>query len=459
VQRDYCEALDLPKNDGPIFADIWFCNRHILKAKLTALSSVKDFRIPYYVFAPFRIDDTMFGASIAYLCRDSQRTADAAWLMGLHNLSVSAGPQIVIRKGKVQPADGKYSIRGPKIWYVTDDSVNVGDVFDSINIQNNFAQANDCFQQAKMLMDEELNTVQWASPDTSDVTETASGLAMLMNARTILQRRVSACADDDVFLPMIQRFVLWNMLYNEREDIKGDFDVRPLCQSVRLVKDIRIQQKLFVADNLAQNPLFQSIFSPYDMIADITRDMDIHVDNWLKPKQQWMQEQQQAQQQDPHAMLAQANAHLAYAKTLTEQAHAAKLHAEAIALPSQAQVDESGQQSQFVSPDMQAKMQMHSIDNQTELMRANTEATAQQQDAHVKIVQAAMNLQGKREQIAATQSAAMTRMRHDLVKQGQDHAHQLEVAKFKAATKAPSVPRPKGSFKAPATPKYRGGKR
>jgi hypothetical protein len=71
IDRKYCKALDLECDSGMVCADIWFCNNHILKSKLTMLSAVKDFRIPYYVFSPFPIDDTMFGASIAYMCRDS----------------------------------------------------------------------------------------------------------------------------------------------------------------------------------------------------------------------------------------------------------------------------------------------------------------------------------------------------------------------------------------------------
>lgn len=453
IDRKYCEALGLETNDGPISADIWFCNRHILKSKLTVLARAQDFRIPYYVFSPFPIDDSMFGASIAYLCRDSQRTATASWLMMLHNISVSSGPQIVIRKGAVTPADGKYSLRGPKVWEHVNEDIPIDDAFASFNIANNAEQAANAFQMAKEMLDEELNTAQWASPDTSDVTQTASGLAMLMNARTILQRRVCACADDDVIGPFIQRFVLWNMLYNKREDIKGDFDVRPLCQSVRLVKDIRIQQKLFALQTFVFNPNTGSMFDPYDSTSDVLRDMDIHADNWMKPKQQWQQEQQQAAQQpqDPRAQAAQANAQLAYAKTQTEQMKQRKMQADILQ-------GNQGPDQGTMALEHQAALQKHAMDKQVEIQGFNTNLTIANTTAQSRQYAADAQLQARREGIAADLLKAHTKNIHDMIRSGQQRS--MGVPSMPTHfTPGPSAPkRPAGKFTPPAVPKFHRGK-
>lgn len=454
IDRKYCEALGIETRDGPISADIWFCNHHILKSKLTLLERAADFRIPYYVFSPFPLDDTMFGASVAYLCRDSQRTATASWLMMLHNISVSSGPQIIVKKGKITPADGKYSLRGPKVWEVTDEDADLNDVFTAVNIPNNAEQAANAFQMAKEMLDEELNTAQWASPDTSDVTNTASGLAMLMNARTILQRRVCACADDDVIAPMIERFVLWNTLYNQREDIKGDFDVRPLCQSVRLVKDIRIQQKLFAAQQFVFNPNTASMFDPYDAISDVLRDMDVSVDNWLKPKEQWqkeMQQAQQGQQQDPRAVKAQAEAQLAQQRSLTEQMKQQKLRSEALATA-------QGGQPDGMTVDHQVELQKHAMDKQVELQGMNTNLTIASTNAQSRQYAAESTLQARREGIAADLLKAHTQRLHDALLSGRHHETPL-VGGTAGFTPGPGAPRhPAGKFHAPTVPKFHRGK-
>jgi hypothetical protein len=76
----------------------------------------------------------------------------------------------VIWPGKLKPADGKYSLRGPKVWYKQDETP-VAEVFSATNIPNNAAEAFQCFDMAKQLMDEELNTTQWASDDNGTTDE------------------------------------------------------------------------------------------------------------------------------------------------------------------------------------------------------------------------------------------------------------------------------------------------
>ena len=457
IDREYLDILNIDgaPDEGPVCADIWFANDHILRAKVTALSSVNDFRIPYFVFSPFPIDDTMFGGSVPYLCRDSQRMATSAlWIM-LHNASVSSGPQVLFRRGKVRPMDGKWSLRGPKLWDVIDSEADMDNLFRSINIENNVEQALGIYNLAKQQMDEELSTQQWASPDTSEEVETASGLAMLMNARTILQRRVCASADDDVYRPMIERFVLWNLIYNNRPDIKGDFEVLPLCQSVRLVKDIQIQQKLFVATQLA--PSNPGMFDQYDMIKDIIRDLDVQVSNWLVSKEDWqkaqqMQQQQQSQQQaEIHAQQMQ----LLEARTTNERAKAAKAFNEA-QQPPQSGGDGS---PAGLSPDKMLSHQEFLIEKEFQTHQEDSRAAQALADNETKRMQIAAQAQQAANNNRQTVDANLRRERIDLFKTAFKAKADIQKAKVKAAPAGPQTKPAKGTFKAPAIRTYRGGKR
>lgn len=284
---------------------------------------------------------------------------------------------------------------------------------------------------------------------------------MLMNARTILQRRVCATADDDIFTPMIQRFVLWNLLYNQRQDIKGDFDVQPLCQSVRLVKDIQIQQKLFVMQNLASQPAFQGMFQPYDMVADIIKSLDVQVDNWMVPKDQWQQMQQQ-QAQNPQAQMQQqlqaANLQLLQEKTKTEQAKQGKMFNDS-QQAGQAQADQSGQASTFVSADRALDHQEFLIEKQFQAQQLNSQLTQAQIDAQTKQNVAAMKAQSDNMKTGAMIAAANSRNRTDLIKTGVN-AH-VSMSKVNAPRGAPAnAPKiPQAKFTPPKVPRYTGGKR
>lgn len=463
VDRKYLDVLNLSDEaeDSVVFADLWFSNQHILKSKVSMLQSVKDFRIPYFVFSPFPVDDTLFGGSIPFLCRDSARIADSALLVALSNASVSAGPQIFMRNGKFRPADGKFGIRGPKVWHVLDDTTPITEMMQSVQLNSNVQEAMAIYESAKQLLDEELNTAQWASPDTSEETQTASGLAMLMNARTILQRRVCATADDEIFTPMIQRFVLWNLLYNQRQDIKGDFDVQPLCQSVRLVKDIQIQQKLFVMQNLAAQPAFQGMFQPYDMVADIIKSLDVQVDNWLVPKDQWQQQQQQAAQ-SPQAQIQQqlqaANLQLLQEKTRTEQAKQSKMFNDS-QRAGQAQADQSGQAATFVSPERALDHQEFLIEKQFQTQQLNGQIAQAQVDAQTKQTIAAMKAQSDNMKTNAMLEAASRRNRTDLIKTGVNAHVALTKPAVQRGSAAAMPKAPAGKFTPPKVPRYSGGHR
>jgi hypothetical protein len=247
---------------------------------------------------------------------------------------------------------------------------------------------------------------------------------------------------------MIERFVLWNTLYNPREDIKGDYDVRPLCQSVRLVKDIRIQQKLFALQTFVFAPNTSTMFEPYDAVADVLRDMDIQVENWMKKKDDYTKQMQQ-QPQDPKAQQAMANAALTHEKTVTEQVKQRQLASQGLGTPSQSQTDADA---------IAAQAQKHQIDKAVEIQGFNSQLAATQATAASRQAAAEMGLQAKREGIAADLLKAHVKGQHDLVKAGMHGKIEIQKAQAKF-TQGPGMPkRPTGKFTPPKVPAFHRGK-
>lgn len=258
-----------------------------------------------------------------------------------------------------------------------------------------------------------------------------------------------ASADDEVLGPVITRMVLWNLLYSDREDIKGDYDVQPLCQSVRLVKDIQNQQKLFIANNVAQSPMFQSCFLPHDMVSDIIRGLDVPVENWLKPKDQWLQEQQQQAQQaqqSPQMALLAAKTHESQMKATTETMKQAKMAHEA------SQPTPETPPQMLADPHDTMELQKHAMDKQVELAGFNSDLAAAHENAQARTTAAAFALQGKREDIAGRLHQAGTHAETELMKTA-THAH-VEITKANAKfTPGPNAPKPASiPFKAPKVP-------
>jgi hypothetical protein len=436
LNRDELEILGLNKQDGdgtqtpPVaMVDLWFCQDCILRARLSPIQA--DYRIPYFIFSPFPRDGSMFGLSVHELCQDSQQVAESAWMIALHNASVSAGPQFIFRRGKIVPKDGKYVIRGPKAWEVTDETTPLEQAFAVSTIPNMVAQALDIFDRATQIMDDELNTAQWASNENTQEVPTASGLAMLMNVRSILQVRVATAADSEIFQPIIERMYWWNMLNNPDESIKGDYQVVPLVQSVRLVKDIQAQHLRWFS-MLSADPRYAPYIDNYGVLKATAQMVEFPTANFIKPKEQAEQEMQ-AQGPSPQAIqneltLAKAEASKAQAMLFEAQAGNLSLKGQMeqvmAALEAQSkriEIMQSVQDGQFRVADRQVQHEetMRDLDvreneaqvrqavaserEATQRMRIAVDARNDQQRTHADLVKKGMDIETSAREMALKQ--------------------------------------------------------
>ncbi|MEL0119841.1 MAG: hypothetical protein VXB01_12955, partial [Opitutae bacterium] len=84
------------------------------------------------------------------------------------------------------------------------------------------------------------------------VTKTSSGMAMLMNSSNIVLRKAVKNWDDDITRPLITRFYDWNMQFNEKPDIKGDFNIEARGSGALLVRE-KQQENLMIYSNLSMS--------------------------------------------------------------------------------------------------------------------------------------------------------------------------------------------------------------
>jgi len=301
-----CDALQV--NGQPwMFVDdgsplpmvqIFFCQGEILKFKESPIEN--DSRLPYYVYTFHRMDDTFAGGGIPYLMRSMDRVIQASFRMGLHNASVSSGPLVFLRRGKVTPADGRGSIRGPKTFYV-DGEQSMKDLVYTQIIDNNAQQYLALLDKALALSDEIINLPLIAQGSPSAVTQTASGLAMQLNAQNIFQKRLAMNAEDSVIVPLIDRMIEWNLAYGDAARIGGDFKVVPRTNAL-LVKDMQAQ-RLQAATMMTADPRFAPYIDNYGLLKKNFEILEIATDGIVLPEQEAREREQAMQQQAPDPMV------------------------------------------------------------------------------------------------------------------------------------------------------------
>ena len=201
---DSLEDEEIDELDDEIEAVVFFSGNHVLKVVLNPMDTEDR---PYSVFNWEKDESCIFGFGIPYLMRNPQRVINAAWRMMMDNAGASVSDIIVANRDMIEPADGSWSSQPgkKKLYFLKDKQRSVHDAFGSFTIPNHQAELAAIFQMARQLADEETNLPLIAQGEqASHITDTSSGMAMLMNSANIVLRRAVKNWDDDITRPALR---------------------------------------------------------------------------------------------------------------------------------------------------------------------------------------------------------------------------------------------------------------
>lgn len=237
VDREDLEAMGCrcPEGIGFTFsACVVFVNDHPIKVQLNTIDTGE---LPYDFFQWVQQDnDSPWGIGEPRKLIWQQRIITAAWRSMMDNAGDSAGAQVVVSKD-MEPEDGIWEVTGKKIWVDEREDGDVRAAFAQYQIQNNQPELQNIIELALKFTDLESGTPALAQGEKGSAPETLGGMQMLMNGADTGRRRQVKQWDDQITRPHIGRYYHWNMQYNKRRDIKGDFEVDARGTSVLLVKD------------------------------------------------------------------------------------------------------------------------------------------------------------------------------------------------------------------------------
>lgn len=250
-------GCDMPEEmegeiSAPQLVEIWFTDGRILRADTLIPEGTA--RLPYYVTPLFTVDDTMFGGGIPYAGRDAQASINALWRAAQHNAVVTAGPQIGYQDGYAVPTDGDYRVRGPKTWRITSEGKTIQDVLSQLIIGNNADQYIKLLEMRMQMFDEEINLPLIAQGQPDAATPTSSGLTMQMRAASVAILNVGQNCEDGWITPLFEAAYHYNMVYSKDPSIKGDFDCVSKLVSDSVMREIKAQHLLVLANMKKEDP-------------------------------------------------------------------------------------------------------------------------------------------------------------------------------------------------------------
>ena len=259
-------------------AVVWFCQGEILRV---AINHMDDNAPIYSVFQIEKSMARMWGVGIPYLMRTQSDIVQDSWRNMLDNANLGAFPQTEVDLSIVQRADGGENRIEPfAVWERIKSGTAKGLIFHEVPIyQEHYAAI---IQMAMQFIDTETNISVLASGEQGQVSRTAGGMALLMNATNTVFRRVVTNFDDGITKPVINRAYYFLMQFSEREEIKGDYTIQARGSSVLLVREVQAQNLLLLAGQLSQDPELRKHFKMRQILKKLVQSMMLSSDDVLK---------------------------------------------------------------------------------------------------------------------------------------------------------------------------------
>jgi hypothetical protein len=248
------------QKDDPLIiiqGEVWFVNNVVIRVSIAPLEGEE--QIPYFICTWEDDSTNVFGYGIPWLMRHAQRVVASSWLMLLDNAGLTAGPQIVLNKEMIQPANPSegWTVQPMKVWFMTEYGADVNTAMQFVNVPTQQESIAAVIEMSMQFADIESSIPQIMQGDSTQANNTTfGGLAMVMSASHIIQQRLSERWDDNINVPIVERFYHYEMQYGEDDSIKGDFQVMTGGATERIDKQVKSQDLERIMGMAGSNPEF-----------------------------------------------------------------------------------------------------------------------------------------------------------------------------------------------------------
>lgn len=371
-------------------------NERIVRVSLNPLETGE---FPFDLFCWEPVDGQPWGRGVPRKISTAQKMLNASTRALLENAGMSAGPQIVIDKERITPANGVYEIAGRKLWYwVPGDEVkDVRFAFASVVIPSAQAELQAIIEFSLRMADELSNMpLLLQGIAGSGAPETLGGQAMAESNATSPLKSIAKQFDDQIIVRMLRRFHSWAMqdpnVSKEAKD--GDQECRARGATALIYRDSAAQFLPQIAA-LLENPKFK--INPEKWLAEVLRGNKVnpasiqYTDEEAKAIEEAAA--QNPQPEDPRIAAAKINA----------EAKAAAIQADTQA--KQAKLESDARENQA---DRDAELVIKSIEREIQVMEFAGNKQMSLEQLRGLLASKAMEIRNKRELFAAERMFAET---------------------------------------------------
>jgi hypothetical protein len=286
-------GLSVPDVELEYAANVWVLGNKPIKAVL--YSNALDM---YKVFYYEKDETSIFGEGLIRVMRHSALSIAAGARMVLDNSSCVSGPQVEVNWSLMTPDTDLNSFYPRKIWYREGKGIDAQyPAIRTYNIESHIEELIQVIELFKSFGDEETTLPTWmiGQQVNNETAQATSG----RNA-TVLVSIKDIVKNFDTFTEHIIRdMYAWNMDFNPRTDIKGDFKCKARGVSSLVMKEIRMQslQQLNSTltpeqrDYIPEGEMIKELFKAHDI--DITLRTEEEVGKMRQEREQSVMNQLQ----------------------------------------------------------------------------------------------------------------------------------------------------------------------
>lgn len=201
------------------------------------------FPFDFFVWEP--VDDQPWGRGMPRKMATAQKMLNASTRAMLENAGMSAGPQVIIDRERIVPANGQYEITGRKLWYWApgDEVKDVRFAFASVMIDSAQEQLQAIIEFSLRMADELSNMPLLLQGIVGNqAPETLGGQAMAEANATSPLKAIAKQFDDQIIVPHLTRYYDWGMQDpNVPAEAKGDMKCSARGASALIYRDVAAQ--------------------------------------------------------------------------------------------------------------------------------------------------------------------------------------------------------------------------
>lgn len=299
VPEELAQQIDLALELITVPVVVTVINDRIVRICTNPLET-GEFPFDLFVWEP--VEGQPWGRGIPRQMAPAQKMLNAATRAMLENAGMSAGPQVLMHRTRITPANGRYEITGRKLWFMSDEGaadekpVDGRFLFQVVNVPSAQKELQAIIQYALEMADQLTNLPLMMQGDQGSAPDTVGGMAML-EANAISPLKVKAKAyDDDLVVPHLSRYYSWGMQDPQvPDDAKGDMQVKARGASALILRDI-YAQILPQLLPMVKDPAFK--LDPVKYLDELLRSNKLNPEV-LKLSAEQVQAQEEAMAQNP----------------------------------------------------------------------------------------------------------------------------------------------------------------